>query len=99
MSTVALPSQIGLAQAAALVAQLAQQLRDSAQAAATPKLWRLDAHTLQDFDSSALSLVLTLQRLAQQEGAQLELGQVPGPLLNLARLYGVDGILGASQGH
>jgi phospholipid transport system transporter-binding protein len=94
MSTVALPPQIGLAQVATLGAQLAAQLRGGAQATATPKLWRLDAQTLQDFDSSALSLILQLQRLAGQEGAQLQLNRVPEPLLNLARLYGVDGLLG-----
>jgi phospholipid transport system transporter-binding protein len=96
MSTVALPPQIGLAQAAALVAQLADQLRACAQATAAPKLWHLDAQTLQDFDSSALSLLLQLQRLARQEGAELALSQVPAPLLNLARLYGVDGLLGTA---
>jgi phospholipid transport system transporter-binding protein len=50
----------------------------------------LDASGLIDFDSAALSLLLSALRLCGQDGWQLDLLQAPSPLRELARVYGLE---------
>ena len=50
----------------------------------------LDASGLNDFDSAALSLLLSALRLCGQDGWQLKLHQAPRELRELARVYGLD---------
>lgn len=45
-------------------------------------------------DSSALALMLAWQRRAQAQGRSLKFLNVPANVDALARLYGVDGLLG-----
>jgi phospholipid transport system transporter-binding protein len=45
-------------------------------------------------DSSALALMLVWQRRAQTEGRKLTFINVPANVDALARLYGVDGLIG-----
>jgi phospholipid transport system transporter-binding protein len=45
-------------------------------------------------DSSALALMLAWQRRAQAQGRKLTFINVPGNVDALARLYGVDGLIG-----
>lgn len=45
-------------------------------------------------DSTAVALLLDWQRQAQARGAALVLRGVPAALTSLAKLYGVDGLLG-----
>lgn len=45
-------------------------------------------------DSSALALMLAWQRRAQAQGRSLKFTNVPANVDALARLYGVDGLLG-----
>ena len=45
-------------------------------------------------DSSALALMLVWQRRAQAEGRKLTFINVPANVDALARLYGVDGLIG-----
>jgi phospholipid transport system transporter-binding protein len=45
-------------------------------------------------DSSALALMLVWQRRAQAEGRKLSFINVPANVDALARLYGVDGLIG-----
>ena len=54
---------------------------------------RLDASALRDFDTSAVAVLLECRRLAHQAGRRLQIDGLPAPLLELARLYGVDGLL------
>jgi phospholipid transport system transporter-binding protein len=57
----------------------------------------VDASALVRFDSTALAVLLELRRVALVTGKALVLQAVPTRLLDLARLYGVDGVL-AGQG-
>jgi phospholipid transport system transporter-binding protein len=45
-------------------------------------------------DSSALALMLAWQRRAQAQGRSLKFINVPADVDALARLYGVDGLIG-----
>ena len=47
-------------------------------------------------DSSALALMLAWQRRAQAQGRRLSFVNVPANVDALARLYGVDGLIGRS---
>lgn len=49
----------------------------------------LDAVPLQQFDSSALALILGLKRHCQAGGRTLQVKGLPERLLGLAKLYGV----------
>jgi phospholipid transport system transporter-binding protein len=53
----------------------------------------IDASALTDFDTAALALLLEGRRLAQASGASFEVHGAPPKLVELARLYGVDGVL------
>ncbi|WP_431263810.1 STAS domain-containing protein [Roseateles chitinivorans] len=50
----------------------------------------LDASGLNDFDSAALSLLLSALRLCGQDGWQLTLQQAPRELRELARVYALE---------
>jgi len=76
---------------AALQASLraeAMQIKNAAGSAMT-----LSAADLQDFDSSALSLLLSAERLSVDEGVELKIVDVPAKLQELARVYGVADLL------
>ncbi len=86
-----LPATLTLAQARAAWEQLAQAgPRD---AAAAP-MFSVDATALREFDTAALALLLQARRQAQAEGRGFEVAGAPHKLVQLARLYGVDGLLG-----
>ncbi len=53
----------------------------------------LDAAALQEFDSSAVALLLALARRARERGAVLRLPGLPARLRELAVLYGVGELL------
>jgi phospholipid transport system transporter-binding protein len=57
----------------------------------------LDAGALQRFDSSALSVVLALQRAALARGCHLRVRQLPSQARQLARVYGIESALGLSD--
>lgn len=61
---------------------------------AAPGPWSVDAGALSEFDTSALSVLLDLQRRALACGATVQVHQAPPKLRQLAALYGVDGLLG-----
>lgn len=54
---------------------------------------RIDASALQAFDTSAIALLLHAQRLAAAAGRQVVLVGAPDKLVQLATLYGVQGLL------
>ena len=58
----------------------------------------VDAGPLQRFDSSALAVLLELDRVAQAWGREFAIRSVPAKLVALARLYGVDGLLLKAEG-
>ena len=53
----------------------------------------IDASNLQQFDSSALAVLLDCHRAADAWGKPFELRSAPPKLAALARLYGVDALL------
>ena len=53
-----------------------------------------DLSGVTEVDTAAVALLLEWQRQAQARGARLELTGVPRDIASLARLYGVDGLLG-----
>ena len=53
----------------------------------------IDAGNLQQFDSSALAVLLECQRLAQAFGKSFAVRNAPPKLAALAKLYGVDVLL------
>jgi phospholipid transport system transporter-binding protein len=57
----------------------------------------IDASALAQFDSSALAVLLECSRLAAASGRSLTLKQAPPKLRQLARLYGLDALLGAAD--
>lgn len=54
----------------------------------------IDASELRAFDSAALALLLQAKRLAQAAGRGFEVHGAPSKLQQLARLYGVEDLLG-----
>jgi phospholipid transport system transporter-binding protein len=85
-----LPAILTHAQASACVRELAQAL------AAEPGVAVLDATALTSFDSSALAVLLELQRVSARVGKALAVQGLPAGLLSLATLYGVESLLGGS---
>jgi len=52
-----------------------------------------DASALQQFDSSALAVLLECMRRAQAARKSFAVQRAPAKLIELARLYGVEGLL------
>jgi phospholipid transport system transporter-binding protein len=90
-----LPARLTLAEARAAAVDLGSRIA----AAPAGDVLVLDAGALGQFDSSALAVLLELQRRAAAAGRQLRVERVPARLVALAGLYGVAGVLGmAAQG-
>jgi phospholipid transport system transporter-binding protein len=85
-----LPATLTHAQASACLRDLGQAL------AAEPGAAVLDATALTSFDSSALAVLLELQRIGARAGKALAVQGLPARLLALATLYGVESLLGAA---
>lgn len=83
----ALPAALTHAQAGPCLVQLAAAI------ATGPKQVVLDARPLQDFDSSALAVLLELRRACLRLGKQLHIEGAPERLMHLAALYGVGALL------
>lgn len=88
MSSLALPAVTALEQTPALMLEV-----DKALAANTGQDLHLDASALRSFDTSAIALLLHAQRAAKARGVALQIQGAPAKLLELAELYGVQGLL------
>ena len=88
MAVLRLPAVLMHPQAATCRGQLAQ-----AMAATQDRVVLLDASALQDFDSSALAVLLACRREAQRLGRSLQVQGLPERLRELATLYGVLDLL------
>lgn len=84
-----LPATATLEHAPALLEQLDAALA----AAASGGRLVVDAAALQEFDTSAVALLLHGMRLASAQGVGFEVAAAPAKLRELARLYGVDELL------
>jgi phospholipid transport system transporter-binding protein len=87
MTTVALPARLTMAEAPAVLADMAPRLA----AADAPVL---DASPLVELDSAALALLLDCRRRVLARGLTLQITGAPPKLRQLAALYGVEGLLG-----
>ena len=83
----ALPAVLTHTQAGLCLEQLAADI------ARGPRHVVLDAQALQDFDSSALAVLLELRRACLRLGKQLTIEGTPARLMHLASLYGVSALL------
>ena len=90
-----LPATVRLAEVPQLWASLQASLQaESAQVGnAAGKALQLNAGELQDFDSAALTLLLSAARLCKQQGLSLSIHHAPAKLQELARVYGVAELL------
>lgn len=84
-----LPSVLTLRDAPATLGAL-----EAAFAAEGSDVWRIDAAPVTQLDTSALAVLLACARMAAAAGKRLEINSVPARLLELARLYEVDMLLG-----
>jgi phospholipid transport system transporter-binding protein len=87
-----LPATVSIADARSVLRLLEQSL---AREPADQLL--IDAGGLQDFDSSVLAVLLECRRLAQASGRTFAMRHAPSRLSQLARLHGVDGLLGLNS--
>jgi phospholipid transport system transporter-binding protein len=95
MGTLQLPARLRLDGATAAWSQLSRAMAaEAAQVrAAAGRELRLSAAPLADFDSSALSLLLSAARQCGEQGLSLKLDGAPPKLQELARVYGVAELL------
>jgi len=86
----ALPATLMQDQAQAVADNLTSNM---AQLAAADKGVSLNASALQQFDSSALAVVLACRRTVLELGGQFQVVGLPERLLALAQVYGVTELL------
>lgn len=91
MLVLTLPSSLMHAQADACLARWSAQLLDNVEPCV-----QVDAAALQDFDSSALAVLLGLRRVVKDKGQTLQVLGMPPRLQELAHLYGVADLLQAA---
>jgi len=80
--------------AGTLTFENAEGVLDAARALPLPTRGIVDLSGLAHVDSAALAVLLALKRRAQGEGARLDYAAVPDTLVSLARVYGVDALVG-----
>ena len=85
----ALPASLTLKDAQAVLASLRQSL-----AADGGDVWRVDAASVKQLDTSALAVLLECARMAAAAKRKFEIVNAPARMSDLAHLYGVDGLLG-----
>jgi phospholipid transport system transporter-binding protein len=83
-----LPQTVTLREAQDTLRMLSQAL----QREQAPTL-TVDASPLRELDSAAIAVLLECRRLAQAWGKTFSIHGAPAKLVELARLYGVDGLL------
>ena len=59
----------------------------------------LDASALHRFDSSALAVLMALQRAALGRGCRVQVRELPAQARQLAHVYGIESGLGLSSSH
>lgn len=72
----------------------AMQQRAEGLAALTAGTHCISLAAVQNIDSASLSVLLEWQRAAQKNGTGLSFSDAPATLQSLAKVYGVDGVLG-----
>ncbi len=83
-----LPQELTQSQASACLRMLLQGLRSQSE-----EMVEIDAAALQQFDSSALAVLLEFHRESLAFGKKLVIKNLSPRLLDLAGLYGIEGLL------
>jgi len=83
-----LPQTVTLREAQDTLRMLSQALQREPASALT-----VDASPLRELDSAAIAVLLECRRLAQAWGKTFSIHGAPTKLVELAKLYGVDGLL------
>ena len=86
-----LPVSLTLRDAPSVLESLRQSF-----AAQSGEVWRIDASPVVQLDTSALAVLLECARIAAAAQRRLEVVGAPPRLSELAKLYGVDGLLGVA---
>ena len=86
----ALPASLTLKDAQAVLASLRQSLAAEGGA----EVWRIDAASVTQIDTSALAVLLECARMAAAAKRKFQIINAPARMSDLAHLYGVDGLLG-----
>jgi phospholipid transport system transporter-binding protein len=86
--TIALPATVTFDEAGAVLRTIEGAVHDA------DGTLRIDASALSALDTGVLALLLQARRLAAARGLGFELLGAPAHLLALARLYGVESLLG-----
>ena len=89
---IALPSHLTLREATAVLRSMLPSIAGAAESTIT-----VDAAALTHIDSAALAVLLECKRHAQSHQRELVVVNVPGRLQELAKLYGVEDMLGMSS--
>jgi len=92
MSMLMLPSVLTHEQVGATLRMFHQTL-DQAAGSGEAAMLTVDGSSLEQFDSSALAVLLECQRVARSRGRAFAVQSLPRKLQDLARLYGVDRLL------
>lgn len=92
--TFSLPTEITHDQATACASRLSEQLQSRAKDASNRPVV-IDAGNLQNFDSSALAVLLACRRQVTRCDRRMVVAHMPKKLRDLAALYGVSDLLPA----
>ena len=80
--------------AGTLTFENAEAVLEAARTLPLPTRGVADLAGLAHADSAALAVLLALKRRAEGEGAGLAFASIPDTLVSLARVYGVDALVG-----
>ena len=72
----------------------AENVLEAARALPLPTRGVADLAGLSHADSAALAVLLALKRRAEAEGASIAYASIPDTVISLARVYGVDHLVG-----
>jgi phospholipid transport system transporter-binding protein len=90
MTALHLPAVLTMSEARQVLSNLQAQLRAQPSAGDTV----LDASALRTLDTASLAVLLQCQRSCDEAGGPLRITGAPDKLVQLARLYGVQALLG-----
>ena len=83
-----LPASINMQSAPSVADQLVLSLQSQ-----SSTVWTIDAGTLRQFDSCALSVLLEVKRKAKARNVAFKVENLPEKLLSLSGVYGVTELL------
>lgn len=92
-----LPAQITQENASELLNAWSQKIQSTIKTAQSHTVFCFDAKQLQQFDSTALAVLLALRRQTHAENCQFRIVHLPQRLQDLAKVYGVEGLLKVNE--